>query len=141
MAAKGGRGGMTGTKLKMALALPNYALINCADNTGAKNIFVIGTGRISSSLNRIPAASVGDVVLCSVKKGKPDLKKKVLIAVIIRQRKPWRRLDGTFVHFQDNAGVIITNKGEMKGSIITGPVAKECAELWPRIASKAPAVL
>ena len=41
----------------------------------------------------------------------------------------------------DNAGVIVTNKGEMKGSIITGPVAKECGELWPRIASKAPAVL
>ena len=72
-------------------------------------------------------------------------------AVVIRQRKPWRRLDGSFVYFEgmhscisadlDNAGVIVTNKGEMKGSIITGPVAKECGELWPRIASKAPAVL
>ena len=70
--------------------------------------------------------------------------------MIIRQRKPWRRLDGSFVYFEgietsliiiDNAGVIVTNKGEMKGSIITGPVAKECGELWPRIASKAPAVL
>ena len=85
---------------------------------------MVGTGRISSSLNRIPAASVGDVVLCSVKKRKPDLKKKVLVEVIKRQRKAWRRLDGTFVHFQDNAGVIITNKCEMNGSIITGPVAK-----------------
>ena len=75
----------------------------------------------------------------------------MLQAVIIRQRKPWRRLDGSFVYFEgktmtlitnlDNAGVIVTNKGEMKGSIITGPVAKECGELWPRIASKAPAVL
>lgn len=126
MTEKKGRGGMTGNKLKMALGLPSYALINCADNTGAKNIFVISTAHTSSSLNRLPTASVGDLIACSVKKGKPELKKKVLQAVVIRQRKPWRRVDGTFVYFQDNAAVIVTNKGEMKGSIITGPIAKEC---------------
>ena len=101
----------------------------------------IAVTRFSGGLNRLPAASVGDMILCSVKKGKPELKKKVLQAVVIRQRKPWRRLDGSYVYFEDNAGVIVNNKGEMKGSIITGPVAKECGELWPRIASKAPAVL
>lgn len=47
-------------------------------------------------------------------------------AVVIRQRKSWRRKDGVFLYFEDNAGVIVNPKGEMKGSAITGPVAKEC---------------
>lgn len=88
-------------------------------------------------------------------------------AVIIRQRKAWRRKDGVYIYFEDNAGVIVNPKasggaavtddcrarhlvwahinprcfarsqGEMKGSAITGPVAKECADLWPRVASAA----
>lgn len=52
-------------------------------------------------------------------------------AVVVRQRKPWRRRDGVFLYFEDNAGVIVNPKGEMKGSAITGPVGKEAAELWP----------
>ena len=75
--------------------------------------------------------------LASVKKGKPELRKKVMPAVIIRQRKAIRRREGHFLYFEDNAGVIVNPKGEMKGSGITGPVAKECAELWPRIAANA----
>lgn len=89
----------------------------------------------------------------TVKKGKPELRKKVHPAVIVRQSKPWKRTDGVFLYFEDNAGVvsnllleglrkfgrILTNisaqivnpKGEMKGSAITGPVGKEAAELWP----------
>jgi ribosomal protein L14 len=65
----------------------------------------------------------------------------VLQGVIIRQRKPWRRREGIFVYCEDNAGVIVNPKGEMKGSAITGPVAKECAELWPKIAAAAPSVI
>ena len=61
--------------------------------------------------------------------------------VVIRQRKTWRRKDGQFIYFEDNAGVIVNPKGEMKGSAITGPVAKECADMWPRIASSAPSIL
>jgi large subunit ribosomal protein L23e len=75
--------------------------------------------------------------MCSVKKGKPELRKKVMPAVVIRQRKAIRRKDGTVLYFEDNAGVIVNPKGEMKGSAVTGPVAKECADLWPRIASAA----
>merc|ERR1712039_587727 len=75
----------------------------------------------------------GDMFVASVKKGKPELRKKVMPAVVIRQRKAFRRKNGVFLYFEDNAGVIVNNKGEMKGSAITGPVAKECAELWPRL--------
>lgn len=92
-------------------------------------------------MNRYPAAAVGDMVLATVKKGKPDLRKKVHLAVIVRQRKAWRRRDGYFIYFEDNAGVIVNNKGEMKGSAITGPVAKECAELWPKISAAAPSIV
>ena len=59
--------------------------------------------------------AVGDMVQCTVKKGKPELRKKIMQAVIIRQRKVYRRRDGVWIYFEDNAGVIVNNKGEMKG--------------------------
>ena len=54
----------------------------------------------------IPAGGVGDMVMATVKKGKPELRKKVMPAVIVRQSKPWRRTDGVFLYFEDNAGVV-----------------------------------
>ncbi|XP_010213367.1 PREDICTED: 60S ribosomal protein L23 [Tinamus guttatus] len=132
-----GRGGSSGAKFSISLGLPVGAVINCADNTGAKNLYIISVKGIKGRLNRLPAAGVGDMVMATVKKGKPELRKKVHPAVVIRQRKSYRRKDGVFLYFEDNAGVIVNNKGEMKGSAITGPVAKECADLWPRIASNA----
>merc|ERR1711953_728097 len=135
--SKRGRGGAAGAKFRMSLALPVGAVMNCADNTGAKNLYIIAVNGIKGRLNRLPSAAAGDMFVASVKKGKPELRKKVLGAVVIRQRKPYRRKNGVFIHFEDNAAVIVNNKGEMKGSGITGPVAKECAELWPRIASNA----
>merc|ERR1711957_1145307 len=121
--------------------------MNCADNTGAKNLHMIACVGIGFKLNRFPAGSAGDMFLASVKKGKPELKKKAI-----------RRREGYFLYFEgkqiflfdapiltpcyhiDNAGVIVNVKGEMKGSGITGPVAKECADLWPKIASHAGAI-
>ncbi|GBB97210.1 hypothetical protein RclHR1_02940012 [Rhizophagus clarus] len=131
----------SGNKFRMTLGLPVGAVMNCADNSGAKNLYVISVKGIHGRLNRLPAAGVGDMVMATVKKGKPDLRKKVMPAVVIRQRKPWRRKDGVFLYFEDNAGVIVNPKGEMKGSAITGPVGKECADLWPRIASSSGTVV
>merc|ERR1711865_555743 len=108
---------------------------------GAKNLYVISVCGIGGRLNRLPAAGVGDMVIATVKKGKPELRKKVTPAVVVRQRKSWRRKQGVFISFEDNAGVIVNPKGELKGSAITGPVAKECADLWPRIASAAGSIL
>mmetsp|Transcript_48092 Transcript_48092/g.109258 ORF Transcript_48092/g.109258 Transcript_48092/m.109258 type:complete len:82 (-) Transcript_48092:486-731(-) len=81
------------------------------------------------------------MVMASVKKGKPELRKKVMPAIVVRQRKAFRRKDGVFIFFEDNAGVIVNNKGEMKGSAVLGPVTKECADQWPRIASNAGSIL
>ncbi|KAL2649820.1 hypothetical protein R1flu_017948 [Riccia fluitans] len=125
--SKRGRGGSSGNKFRMSLGLPVGAVVNCADNTGAKNLYVISVKGVKGRLNRLPAAAVGDMVMATVKKGKPDLRKKVMPAVIVRQRKPWRRKDGVFMYFEDNAGVIVNPKGEMKGSAITGPIGKECS--------------
>uniref|UniRef100_A0A672FV46 Large ribosomal subunit protein uL14 n=1 Tax=Salarias fasciatus TaxID=181472 RepID=A0A672FV46_SALFA len=110
-----GRGGSSGAKFRISLGLPVGAVINCADNTGAKNLYIISVKGIKGRLNRLPAAGVGDMVMATVKKGKPELRKKVHPAVVIRQRKSYRRKDGVFLYFEDNAGVIVNNKGEMKG--------------------------
>lgn len=61
----------------MALGLPVGAVMNCADNTGAKNLYVISVCGIKGRLNRLPAAGVGDMVLATVKKGKPELRVRV----------------------------------------------------------------
>merc|ERR1711862_1014931 len=138
--SKRGRGGSAGGKFRISLALPVGAVVNCADNTGGKNLYVIAVAGIRGRLNRMLAAGSGDMIVATVKKGKPELRKKVMPAVIIRQRKPIRRKDGVFICFEDNAGVIVNNKGEMKGSAILGPVSRECADLWPRIASNASSI-
>ena len=112
--AKRGRGGTSGSKFRTTLGLPVGAVINCADNSGAKNLFIMAVTRIKGRLNRYPAAGPGDLVLATVKKGKPELRKKVLMAIIVRQKKPWRRKNGNYINFEDNAGVIANPKGELK---------------------------
>merc|ERR1711879_1127005 len=119
----------------MTLGIPVGASLSCADNTGAKTLTVISIVGRSARLNRLPSGAPGDKVMSTVKKGKTEKLKtenpKVTPAVIIRQRKPYRRLDGSYIYFEDNAGVIINQKDEMEGSApaVKGPVAKECAEL------------
>merc|ERR1719488_234488 len=139
--SKRARGGRSGIKYRISCGLPVACVMNCADNTGAKNLYVIAVTMIGARLNRLPSGSVGELFLASVKRGKPELRKKVLPAVIIRQRKAYRRREGYYIYFEDNAGVIVNNRGEMKGSGISGPVAKECADLWPKIAAHAGSIV
>lgn len=80
--------------------------MNCCDNSGARNLYIIAVCGIGARLNRLPAAGVGDMVMATVKKGKPELRKKVMPAVVVRQSKPWRRADGIYLYFEDNAGVV-----------------------------------
>jgi len=88
-------------------------------------------------LRRVPSAGVGDMLVVSVRKGTPDLRKKIFQAVLVRQRRPFHRPEGVWVQFEDNAAVLMTPEGEMKGSEVRGPIAREAAERWPRIASVA----
>ncbi|CAI9105255.1 OLC1v1004139C1 [Oldenlandia corymbosa var. corymbosa] len=122
--SKRGRGGSAGNKFRMSLGLPVAATVNCADNTGVKNLYIISVKGMKGRLNRLPTACVGDMVMATVKKGRPDLRKKVTPAVIVRQRKPWRRKDGVYMYFEDNVGVIVNPKGKMKGFAISGPIER-----------------
>ena len=76
-----------------------------------------------------------------MKKGPAELRKQVFGAVIVRQKYPIRRLSGVRVAFEDNAGVLVTPEGEIKGTDIKGPVAAEAAEKWPRIANLASMII
>ena len=121
--------------------IPVGAQIVCADNTGAKILEVVNVHKYHTSVSRLPAAAVGDFCNVVVKKGKAELRKQVHGAVIIRQKYAVRRLNGVRVSFEDNAAVLITPEGEVKGTDVKGPVAAEAAEKWPRIANLASMVV
>lgn len=121
--------------------IPVGARIVCADNTGAKILEVVNVHKYKTRVSRLPAAAVGDFCNVVVKKGPAELRKRVHGAVIIRQKYAIRRLNGTRVSFEDNAGVLITQEGEVKGTDIKGPVSVEAAEKWPRIANIASMVV
>lgn len=123
-------------------ALPHGAKIPTCDNSGAKLVKLISVVGMKTSKGRYPAARVGDLVLVSVLKGKPDMRKKVVYAVIVRQKKEYRRADGMRISFEDNAVVVLKdNKGNPKGTIFKGPIAKEVAKRWPAVAKIASIII
>lgn len=122
-------------------ALPIGAHLVCTDNSGAKEVKLIGVIGYKGRLRRLPAASIGDMVVVSVKKGITELKGQVFYAAVVRQKQPFRRSDGTWICFEDNAVVLLTPEGDVKGSEVRGPIALEAAERWPQIASIASMVV
>jgi len=118
-----------------------YTRVRAADNTGARELMCInvlgGSGR--------KYARIGDVIVASVKKATPrGLVKKgeVVRAVVIRCAKPQRRLDGSYIRFDENAAVILTDKNNPKGTRIFGPVARELRDRnFTKIISLAPEVV
>ncbi len=121
----------------LARGLIPGSMLRCADNTGARELRLVQVMSYKGRLRRYPMAAIGDRITLSVRRGAPDMRKKIFQGIVVRQRRPYRREDGTWIQFEDNAAVIITPEGEMKGSEIRGPVAKEAAERWPRLASAA----
>ena len=114
--------------------------LNVADNSGAKEVLCIrvlgGTGK--------RYASIGDVIVVAVKSAIPsgDVKKgSVSKAVVVRTKKEVGRPDGSYIRFDDNACVLLNNGGEMRGSRIFGPVARELRATNMKIISLAPEVL
>ena len=111
-----------------------------ADNSGAKEALCI---RVFGGTRR-RYASVGDIIVVAVKSVIPssDLKKGVVSkAIIVRTKKEVRRLDGSYIRFDDNACVLLNAAGEMRGSRIFGPVARELRAVNMKIVSLAPEVL
>jgi len=132
---------MKGLAGKQTKGICNGTVLDVIDNTGAKTISVIAVPGYHGVTRRVPSAAVGDIIVASVKKGTPEMRRQIVYAVIVRQRRPFRRADGTMVVFEDNAAVITTEEGETKGSDIKGPVAREAAERWPRIAATASTII
>ncbi|MFB6107363.1 LSU ribosomal protein L14P [Haloplanus vescus] len=128
---------MEALKADVTRGLAKGSLINCADNTGARELKVISVAGYSGTKNRHPKAGIGDKVTVSVTKGTPEMRRQVLEAVVVRQRKPIRRPSGTRVKFEDNAAVVIDDMEEPRGTEIKGPVAREVAERFGSIASTA----
>lgn len=124
-------------RVRMTKGVQMESRIRVVDNSGAKEVKVIGVRGVGGRLNRLPAAAPGDIIVCSVKKGKPDLRKKIVFCVFLGQRRPWKRRDGTNICFEDNACCLIDNKGELRGTQISAPVPREVADIWPKIASQA----
>ncbi len=132
---------MKSIKAKVPKALPTGARLVCADNTGAREVEIIAVRGYRGVRRRYPAAGVGDIVIVTVKKGTPEIRKQVHYAVIVRQRKEYRRPDGTRVKFEDNAAVITDPRGNPKGTEIRGAVAREAAERFSKIGSLASAII
>ena len=132
---------MRGIAGKQTRGLPTAARLHVADNTGAKIVQIINILKLGTTIRRYPAGGVGDLAKVSVKKGTPETRRQMFNAVIIRQRRPFRRVDGTWVQFEDNAAVLTNEQGETKGSGIKGPVSREAAERWPRIAAAATTIV
>lgn len=103
--------------------------MNCCDNSGARNLYIISVKGIGARLNRLPAAGVGDMVMATVKKGKPELRKKVMPAVVVRQSKPWRRADGVYLYFEDNAGVVSLHADDLKTHLVATTVILKAMSL------------
>ena len=107
--------------------------LKCIDNSGAKELEVITIMKIKGTRRRQPSGGVGSMIICTVKKGKPDMKHKVVRAVVTTQKKEYRRISGLRVKFAENTAIIITEKNETKGNEIKGIVSKEAVERFPSI--------
>ncbi len=129
---------MKAIKANMTKGLSVGSKVETCDNSGAKVINVISVVGRKTRKRRKPDCGVADLIMASVKKGRPDMRKQVVYAVIVRQKKEYRRQDGIRIKFEDNAAVVLKdNKGNPKGTIFKGPIAKEACDRWPGIAKVA----
>jgi large subunit ribosomal protein L14 len=126
---------MKGFTSTICKTLTTASMIPCTDNSGAKMVYVISALHYKGTRSRPPQVGIGDIVIASVKKGKPDMVKKVVKALIVRQKKEFRRANGTRIFFEDNAAVLVNDDFLPVGTEIKGVVAREIAERFPKVAA------
>jgi large subunit ribosomal protein L14 len=116
--------------------------LTASDNSGARIVRITGVVHGKSTKGRQQYAKVGDWVKVSVRAGKPDMIGQVFDAVVIRERKAYKRNTGERVMFEDNAVALLKDdKGNPKGTQIKGVMAREAADRWPVVAKIAQFVL
>lgn len=118
---------------KTTYGLTTRSRIKCVDNSGAKVLEIIAVKGFKGRRRMKPKAGIGNLVFCKVYSGTEKVRHQVLRAVIVRQKKEFRRPDGTRVQFEDNAAVVVDEKGDPQGSQIKGPIAKEVVERFPTV--------
>ena len=117
------------------------AIMVAADNSGAKVVKLVSVKHGKSTKGRQQYAKISDWVKVSVRKGVPEMKGKVFDAVLVRQKKSYRRLNGERIAFEDNAVALLKDeKGNPKGTQIKGAVAREVMERWSSVAKIAASV-
>lgn len=123
--------------------LPVGAMIPVVDNSGAKMIKIISVKGYKTVKRQLDCAGVGDLVTANVVKGKPDIKHTVIQAVIVRQKKGYKRPDGTTIEFESNGAALIKTlkTGTPTGTLIKGPVGSEVAQRFPAVARLASIVV
>ncbi|HJK00803.1 MAG TPA: 50S ribosomal protein L14 [Methanocorpusculum sp.] len=132
---------MKGLTSKIPRALQTGSRMVCADNTGARVVQIVSVFGYHGVKNRQPKMGIGDLATVSVKKGTPDMKRKLLKAVVVRQKKEFRRPNGLRVSFEDNAMILLNDNGDPRGTDIKGPVAREVAERFPKVGSMATIII
>jgi len=126
---------MKAISAKVTPGLNLGATMISSDNSGAKIVRLVSVKRSKAKKGKQVCAKIADWVKVSVKKGVPDMKGKVFDAVVIRQKKSYRRLNGERIAFVDNAVAILKDeKGNPKATQIKGPIAREVLERWPQVA-------
>ncbi len=124
---------MKAVKARITGGLSIGSRLNCADNSGAKILKIISVTGYKGRRRRHPFAGIGSMVKVSVREGDVKIRNQLVNAIIVRQRREYRRLDGMRVSFEDNAGVIVDEKATPKGTEIKGPVAREAVERFSAI--------
>ncbi|MBI4148370.1 uL14 family ribosomal protein [Candidatus Woesearchaeota archaeon] len=133
---------MKAVKASIVRALPHTANVTICDNSGGRILRIISTFGHKTVKGRVSSAAIGDLVTGSVVEGKQDIRKTVVQAVIVRQKKAYMRLDGTHIKFEDNAVALIKDDlGNPKGTMIKGPMAKEAADRWPALSKIASMII
>ena len=129
---------MKALKANITRAFQKDSRIATCDNSGAKLIRIISFKGYKGVKGRKPTGGVATLITASVVSGNPEMRKKIVFAVIVRQRKEYKRPDGTRIKFEDNAAVVLKDdKGNPKGTLIKGAISKEVADRWPSIAKLA----
>jgi len=133
---------MKAVSAKITPGLNLGATLIVADNSGGKIARLVSVKRGKGRKGRQGRARVADMVKVSIRKGIPDMKGKVFDAIIVRQKKAYRRKNGERVCFEDNAVAILKDeKANPKGTQIKGSVAREVMERWPSVARIASIIL
>lgn len=132
---------MRGLTSKIPRALQTGSKMVCADNTGARVVQIVSVFGYHGVKNRQPKMGLGDLATVTVKKGTPDMKRKLVRAVVVRQKKEFRRPNGLRVSFEENAMILLNENGDPRGTVIKGPVAREVAERFPKVGSMATIII